>query len=123
MIPASSVITPRQDNEDVPAWSAAGWTEVTLIKHSTGDVVFGFRPNLFPLSSGNGIQIPSSAPTTIRVPGGTRIYFAASGPSEKVAVITTRMPFLDMLEDFLLLQNAKINPKVLEQVRAAFSKE
>lgn len=123
MTPASTVIIPRQDNEDVPAWSAAGWTQVTLTKHSTGDVVYGFRAGLFPLSSGGGIQIPSSAPISFLVPGGTRIYFAASGASEKVGITSTRLPFLDMLEDFLLLQNAKVSPAMIEKVRAAFSKE
>ena len=100
-------ITPQQGNSDEPIWSALGWTQVTLIKESSGDVVFGTSPNLFPLTQGAGTQIPSGVPVTFLVPGGTRLYVAGSGPSERISLVVTRLTFLDLLEGFLLGQAGK----------------
>jgi hypothetical protein len=115
-------IIPSLTNDDVPAWSASGWCQITLLKESTGDVVFGTNPNLVPLTAGAGTQLPSSVPISFFVPGGTRLYFAAKQANERVSIIVTRFPSLDLLEDFLLGQVAKILPDTLNALRAKFWK-
>lgn len=73
------------------------WVKVTMTLQTAGQVVWGVRSELGPLTSGNGTELVTNVPTTVTIAKGTRIYYLASAVNRVVVQIEP----LPWLEDIL----------------------
>lgn len=110
-------VRPTTNNDDVPAWSSLGWSLISVLKESSGDVVFGTQAELLPANGSKGRQLPSQHAIHELVPPGTRIYLKADGPDEAVSITVTPLDFLNDLSLILEMHASTIKQSVVQAVR------
>ncbi len=110
-------VRPINNNDDTPIWSSLGWSLISILKESSGEVVFGTQPALLPVNGGLGRQLPSQIPIHELVPPGTRIYLKADGPDERVSITVTPLDFLNDLSIILEMYAGGIKQSALQALR------
>lgn len=83
-------VVPAKIQDGKPSAMFTGWTEVTVVKETSGDVIMGTSPNVIPGSASSGSYIPSY-PFTFKVGPGTTLYFGATN-EERVSLICQPLP-------------------------------
>ena len=69
-----------------PFLQVTAWTQVTVLKETSGVVSMGVGPNLVPFDVGTGMQLPVDQPVTFLMSPGSSLFLAAL-TVEKVSVI------------------------------------
>ena len=92
---ARSALVPQVGGSSagVPFVSTGTWVRLTMIKETSGTVVFGNTQDLFPISSGAGMQLPTGTPVELIIPPGTKLYLGSdSSASERVSYCLQPLP-------------------------------
>jgi len=75
-----------------PVYEATDWTQITVLKETSGVVLLGTDASLLPVSSGKGMTLPADVAITFVISKGTKLYIVSTTEGEKVSFICQPIP-------------------------------
>jgi len=92
---ARSALVPQAGGSSagIPFLSTTTWVRLTLINETSGTVVFGSTSDLFPISSGAGMSLPTGTPVELLIPPGAKLYLGSdASAAERVSYCLQPLP-------------------------------
>lgn len=68
------------------------WTEVTIVKITTGNIVVASQTRVVPTSTATAIPLSTIFPLRFIVGPGSELYFGADSENEQVGLISQQLP-------------------------------
>lgn len=90
-----TILPATAPNSD-PFISTDKWTNIVIVKESSGQIVIGTDADLFPIGSGKGISLPADQPLKMLLAPNTKLY-AGAATSERFSLIATPIPVGDIV--------------------------
>lgn len=89
-----SATAPTVSSGGAPVYEAPDWTQVTVLKETSGIVLLGTDSGLLPASSGKGMPLPVDVAITFVIAKGTKLYIVSTTEGERVSFICQPIPGL-----------------------------